>query len=67
MGAEKTASEKRRELLAKTTMDIAKIMLGAIFAGGLLINLDVWSRLLLASTVLILLAAGYFISPNGGA
>ena len=66
MDAERIASERRRELLAKTAMDIAKIVIGAIFAGGLLINLDMPARLALALVVLAFLLVGFFICPKDG-
>ena len=55
---------KRRDLLAKTLMDLAKIFVAAALASNLFGKLPIWLRLSLLATIFGLLMAGMQICPK---
>jgi hypothetical protein len=56
---------KRRELLAKTLMDIAKISIAAAFASEFFFKFAIWLRLLVLSAIIASLGIGFLVCPKG--
>lgn len=56
---------RRRELLAKTLMDIAKIIVAAIFANEFFLKFAFWISLLLGVLAFLIAGAGVLVHPKG--
>ena len=57
-------TETRRELLAKTMMDIAKIAIAGGFASEFFVKFNLLVRLFTGSGIVIVLVLGFFICPK---
>ena len=57
-------SDERRELLAKTIMDLAKVQAGAAFATLFFKELPVWGRWLMAAMFVGLIVVGFLVQPS---
>jgi hypothetical protein len=57
-------SGKRRELLAKTLMDIAKVTIAAAFASELFTKFSNLLRVLFAAGVLLVITVAFLVCPK---
>ena len=55
----------RRKLLAKTFMDIAKIIVAAAFASQFFVEYSGSIRIVICSTLLLMVCVGIFTHPKG--
>jgi hypothetical protein len=58
-------TERRRRLLAKTLMDITKIIVAAIFANEFFLKFAFWISLLLGVLAFLIATAGVLVCPKG--
>ena len=58
-------TDKRRGLLAKTLMDIAKIIVAAIFANEFFLKFAFWISLLLGILAFLIAVSGFLVCPKG--
>ncbi len=58
-------TDKRRKLLAKTLMDIAKIIVAAIFANEFFLKFALWISLLLGVIAFLIAVSGFLVCPEG--
>lgn len=66
MAVKPVFTERRRDLLAKTIMDIVKVAIAVAFASEFFFKFAIWLKVSLLISIILLIIIGFLVCPKGG-